>query len=959
MKPLKLTMSAFGPYADEVMIDMTKLGDKGLYLVTGDTGAGKTTIFDAITFALYGEASGSMRLPDMFRSKYADGSVATFVELEFLYQNEVYTVRRNPEYMRPAKRGEGMTPQKAEASLIYPDGRIITKVKDVTVAITELLGLDKSQFTQIAMIAQGDFLKLIMAKTEERSKIFREIFKTKPYLGLQEKLRSNANALKVEYDDLYKSVAQYIKGIKVEESYPQYSYFQDVITNKNVQNIVEVVDYAKEVLKLDVDKSKEIEKNIANLDREAIELNNAVVLYKNICNITREIQENDVKLKEIQIRLEDAKVKYKIEENKASIREQLAIQISEEQEKLEDYMKLHDMKLQVKELEKQLVDNKKQLELLEASKKEKEELLKEYNVYLEEHKEEETRQGYIDLNRKKSDLNKVIEDIKTINKNADDYFDIKEEYSKSQKKYIDVRKEYDVINKEYQEFERRFLDEQAGILALMLEEDKPCPVCGSTSHPCPAKVTNGGISKEILDEKKKIREQMDSKCNELSQEAGRIKGNLEGVYNNLVNLVNDIFGIDTIENIKDIMEEKKKSANEQFVELKKEENKLIKQDEKRKDILNQIKKVEILVQDITGQILESTNLDVKYKTSLEASNEQVNNYIRKLKYDKYEEARESIEVKKKEKVAMEKAYEESKKLYEKTSLEGTEGNTRKKELEKQLNNQQVEFKAYSNKIIELLKNNIDNIDEISLQEDELIKGAIDLSSILQLYEDKKIQLEEHRKEKEKIDVRIEANKMAIDGINKQINKIDEVEQKIIIVRSLANTANGSITGKSKITLETYVQMAYLDRILDRANTRLMVMSNGQYELVRKEDVRDSRSQVGLELDVVDHYNGSTRSVRTLSGGEAFKASLALALGLSDEVQSVSGGIQLDTMFIDEGFGTLDEDSLSNAIKILNDLGNGNRLIGIISHVNELKERIDRQIVVEKSKDGGSLVSIIS
>ena len=956
MKPLKLTMSAFGPYADEVMIDMTKLGDKGLYLVTGDTGAGKTTIFDAITFALYGEASGSMRLPDMFRSKYADGSVATFVELEFLYQNEVYTVRRNPEYMRPAKRGEGMTPQKAEASLIYPDGRIITKVKDVTVAITELLGLDKSQFTQIAMIAQGDFLKLIMAKTEERSKIFREIFKTKPYLGLQEKLRSNANALKVEYDDLYKSVAQYIKGIKVEESYPQYSYFQDIITNKNVQNIVEVVDYAKEVLKLDVDKSKEIEKNIANLDREAIELNNAVVLYKNICNITREIQENDVKLKEIQIRLEDAKVKYKIEENKASIREQLAIQISEEQEKLEDYKKLHDMKLQVKELEKQLVDNKKQLELLEASKKEKEELLKEYNVYLEEHKEEETRQGYIDLNRKKSDLNKVIEDIKTINKNADDYFDIKEEYVKSQKKYIDVRKEYDVINKEYQEYERRFLDEQAGVLALMLEEDKPCPVCGSTSHPCPAKVTNGGISKEILDEKKKIREQMESKCNTLSQEAGRIKGNLEGVYNNLVHLVNDIFGIDTIENIKDIMEEKKKSANEQFVKLKKEENKLIKQDEKRKDILNQIKKVEILVQDITGQILESTNLDVKYKTSLEASNEQVNNYIRKLKYDKYEEARESIEVKKKEKVAMEKAYEESKKLYEKTSLEGTEGNTRKKELEKQLNNQQVEFKAYSNKIIELLKN---NIDEIFLQEDELIKGDIDLSSILQLYEDKKIQLEEHRKEKEKIAVRIEANKMAIDGINKQINKIDEVEQKLIIVRSLANTANGSITGKSKITLETYVQMAYLDRILDRANTRLMVMSNGQYELVRKEDVRDSRSQVGLELDVVDHYNGSTRSVRTLSGGEAFKASLALALGLSDEVQSVSGGIQLDTMFIDEGFGTLDEDSLSNAIKILNDLGNGNRLIGIISHVNELKERIDRQIVVEKSKDGGSLVSIIS
>ena len=235
MKPLKLIISAFGPYADEIEIDMTKLGSKGIYLVTGDTGAGKTTIFDAITFALYGEASGNVRLPDMFRSKYAAPTTPTFVEMKFLYQEEMYTVRRNPEYLRPAKRGEGVTPQKAEAILTYPDGRVITKVKDVTVAITELLGLDKNQFTQIAMIAQGDFLKLIMAKTEERSKIFREIFKTKAYLGIQDKLRNNANVLKTEYDDLYKSVAQYIKGIKVNENYPQYSYFQDIFINKNIK----------------------------------------------------------------------------------------------------------------------------------------------------------------------------------------------------------------------------------------------------------------------------------------------------------------------------------------------------------------------------------------------------------------------------------------------------------------------------------------------------------------------------------------------------------------------------------------------------------------------------------------------------------------------------------------------------------------------------------------------------
>ena len=314
MKPLKLTMSAFGPYADEVVIDMTKLGEKGIYVVTGDTGAGKTTIFDAITFALYGEASGNMRLPDMFRSKYADTSTPTFVEMKFLYQDETYTVRRNPEYLRPAKRGEGFTPQKAEAVLTYPDGRIVTKVKEVTVAITELLGLDKNQFTQIAMIAQGDFLKLIMAKTEERSKIFREIFKTKPYLGIQDKLRTSANMLKLEYDDLYKSVAQYIKGIKVNENYPLYAYFQDVVTNQNIQDMSEIVDYASEVLKLDKAKLKELDKNINKMENDVIRINNNIEIKKNIIDIEEKIHLNSSKLKEIKPKVDKVKEVYILEE---------------------------------------------------------------------------------------------------------------------------------------------------------------------------------------------------------------------------------------------------------------------------------------------------------------------------------------------------------------------------------------------------------------------------------------------------------------------------------------------------------------------------------------------------------------------------------------------------------------------------------------------------------------------
>ena len=581
MKPLKLTMSAFGPYADEVVIDMTKLGEKGIYLVTGDTGAGKTTIFDAITFALYGEASGNMRLPDMFRSKYADTSTPTFVEMEFLYQDKTYTVRRNPEYLRPAKRGEGFTPQKAEAVLTYPDGRIVTKVKEVTVAITELLGLDKNQFTQIAMIAQGDFLKLIMAKTEERSKIFREIFKTKTYLGIQDKLRTNANMLKLEYDDLYKSVAQYIKGIKVNENYPQYAYFQDVVTNQNIQDMSEIVDYASEVLKLDKAKLKELDKNINKMENDVIRINNNIEIKKNIIDIEEKIHLNGSKLKEIKPKVDKVKEVYILEEKRSKDREKIAIQISEEMDKLKEYKELHELRLKTKEYEKKIEENSKKKDKCFVNKKLQEDLVKEYKEYLEEHKEEETRQGYIELNKKNDSLNKTIENIKIINKNLKDYFVIEEKYAIAQKKYIQIRDKYDVLNKEYQDIERQFLDGQAGVLASLLIDNEPCPVCGSKEHPNPAKILSSNVSKDMLDRKKKEKEVVEGECNKLSLDAGTIRGSLDSSRSNLLESLNNLFNIESLDNIKEIMGEKMKEANSQFIALKDEEKLLKGIDEQR------------------------------------------------------------------------------------------------------------------------------------------------------------------------------------------------------------------------------------------------------------------------------------------------------------------------------------------------------------------------------------------
>lgn len=929
MKPLKLTMSAFGPYADEIIIDMTKLGEKGIYLVTGDTGAGKTTIFDAITFALYGEASGNMRQSDMFRSKYANPEVATFVELEFLYQNQVYLVKRNPEYIRPAKRGGGVTSQKAEASLTYPDGRIVTKVKDVTVAITELLGLDKEQFAQIAMIAQGDFLKLIMAKTEERSKIFREIFKTRPYLIIQDKLRVQANKCKIEYDDLYKSIDQYVKGIKVKEEYPQYSYFRELGNQSSVQNVSEIIDFAKEVNKLDKEKIKEINKEIVRVEKDGLIINNDIILCKNANSIKAELVKNKEILAELIPSEEKIKNDYKEQEERKSDVEKFAIEIAEETDKLEEYKKLKEISEKTVELNKTLeliIKDKLELEdLKQKANKQKEE----YIIYLEQNKEEDIRKGYIEINKRKDELNKSIEDIRMVNKNYSEYILVCEQNSKAQKKYIQEREIYEKISKEYQELERRFFDEQAGVLALLLEDNKPCPVCGATKHPKKAKITDDNITKDMLDKKKKEKENSENNVNLLSAEAGRIKGNTETLKNNILQILDSVFKIDSLDNLSQIMKDKEQAANKIFIELKQEEKELILKDQKRKNTQEALEKVDKDIENINNRIQQNEAHKVKIKTGLESNTLREKDLRNKLKYSNYQDAIKSIEEKKNKKIIMENKYIAAKENYEKIVLQISQCRAQIETLEKQLIPMEKEIK------------------DRNLDDKELLNKQVENKSIL----------DNMRAEKEEVLVRTNINKSAIEGISNQLDKIEHVEKRLQVLRSLANTAGGSIVGKSKITLETYVQMAYLDRILARANTRLMIMSSGQYELIRKEDVRDSRSQVGLELDVIDHYNGTTRSVRTLSGGEAFKASLAMALGLSDEVQCTSGGIQLDTMFIDEGFGTLDEESLAGAIKILNELGKGNRLIGIISHVGELKERIDSQIIVTKDRNGGSKVNL--
>ncbi len=751
MRPLKLTMSAFGPYAQQTEIDFEKLGERGLYLITGDTGAGKTTIFDALIFALYGEASGNLRESSMFRSKYADMRTPTWVELTFLYRGNVYVVRRNPEYPRPKDRGEGMTMQKADAVLTYPDGHAVTKVKEVTAAVTELIGLNRSQFMHIAMIAQGDFQQLLMAKTEERGKIFREIFHTKPYLALQEQLKADAAKEKSAYEAGCVSIFQYMDNIYCEPEHHCRLLADQAKRNKSVEMLPEFIRELKDLaetestyLKKLSGISKQIEEELSETTRQLGRIETAKRAKEQLVQAQKIISGEEVRLPQL------AEMFEKEQKNRSKI-EALAIQIRQDEQQAKEaaYAK------------KALEDAEKQLKL-------------------------------------------------------------------EKEKYLKNTEEVRIKRECYQKLERLFFDAQAGLLAETLKEGEKCPVCGSVHHPQPAAVLQEAPTQKQLQAEKEALRLLEARTVELSRRAG--------------------------------------AAHRQAENAREEAQK------QQKQVI----------------------------------------------------PKERIEEKKKNKKQMEERLETARGEYEKCRRVLEQNRL----LANTLQEQQAEVQAEK---------------EPQLREKSM-----------QLQQKK----EELHRECERHNVQARTNERVLKELEKKAQTIKQIEQKYIWLKALSETANGMVKGKDRVTLETYIQMMYFERIIARANIRLMVMSGGQYEFQRRKEADKRNSQSGLELDVMDHYNGTVRSVKTLSGGETFQASLALALGFSDEIQSQAGGIQLDTMFVDEGFGSLDEEALNQAMKALADLTDGNRLVGIISHVAELKERMEHQIVVTKERSGGSSVRIV-
>ena len=930
MRPIELKMSAFGPFAGLTTLRLDALGTDGLYLITGDTGAGKTTIFDAIIYALYGEASGNIRTTDMLRSKYANADTATFVELTFVFKDKTYIVRRNPEYLRPSKRGEGrFTKESAKAQLTMPDKEVITGLVSVNNKIIEIIGLNKNQFSQIAMLPQGEFMRLLLADTKQRIEIFREIFDTEPYLLLQDRIKKDANELYRLVSDYKKSMAQYVADVYCDEN-SEYNQALINIKNDSQMSIKEILDIIDKIIAQDKSCADEYDKAIISIDKGIDQLNSKLTIAIQTERIKDDYKSALTQLNNLTEEYENVYSIYKAECEKDSERNELSLNIEKSSEKLESYELLEKYKKDYgKKLDK--INNITQdihedtnslnecIKQIDNCKKEAE-ILKNTELEIEK------------LNSKISDIIKKKEAVEYLKDVFERKIKAVSQADEAKDRYMSAFAAYEEANNRYLKMEKAFFNEQAGIMAAALEEGEPCPVCGSVTHPVPAVAGDDAPTEMQLKKYKIYVEDKSKECSELSSQSGLLSGQAESMNNmffsSIVNFNtqwkealdnssdDETIRVDIIQLLADLG----KILDEAMLEKKNADENISKYNNLIKMLSDYDKKVEQLKDNIN----KSKNELAILSTQNENMQKQISQLEKELGNKDIMQAKKLINDMKLKKVQLDKAYEAAKKQYDEYTIN-----------------------------IKTLKNRISDLQKQISHTDKQKTPDIDIPMYEKQLEDMKKERLKLREKKNIVDIRIANNEKVYKSIERVNEKSEKSEKHYSWLRTLSDTVNGSLSGKSRIKLETYVQMSFFDRIIMRANTRFMRLTDGQYELKRSDSKDNYKNQTGLELDIIDHYNGTIRSVKSLSGGEAFEASLSMALGMSDEIQSRSGGIQIDTMFIDEGFGSLDDESLSQAVKVLNSLSSSDRLIGIISHVSVLKDRIDKQIVVSKGKTGGS------
>ena len=927
MKPLKLTMSAFGSYAGKNVIDFTGQ-QQGIFLITGDTGAGKTTIFDAITYALYNQTSGGERNGNMMRSQYARPETETYVELEFLYRGQTYCVRRNPDYkitktLKNGKIREQKVPHSVELTL--PDGTVFPEKKNATDAkIIEILGLTADQFSQIVMIAQGDFLKLLYTKSDERKMIFSKLFRTDIYWKIQENLRRKSMEMDEriqENDRAFEQEKSRIIPLSESEEIP----------------LDELVERLRERLK---DALKEQNLRRANVE----ELNKKITKYEEINKLFVSLEKIRQTGKELEARQAESKERRQQIENARKADKVLVA----EQQNLRKQQEVEQSAQAIAKMTETLANDQEVFETLktqlqEAEAKQKREAADIQKKMLALEQSFPSYEALQNARSEEQQAKKVWEDLgktseESFHKKAAGIAALKEQRKRQEQIVEQTKKNWEQTSlsasesaKHYEHMYEAFLKEQAGILAENLSAGCPCPVCGSTVHPDPAKLSDHAVTELEVEQAKKTRAAAEEK-RDLAYAAFEAEKTEKQKLAQAVEKEEADFVL-----AQTIAKQQRKEAEQNYVSLQK--------------IAEQIR--EKLVY---PSLAEAKKQYAAMQKALEAAEQEI-----AKKRQKVSELAEAMNTLKGQKLAEEENQKTAKKLAVKTEKEYAKlleksGFVSEETYhlailpERSRSKLEREEKEYESQCLR------QQSEQKLLEKQVSGKTYTDTTELNEQLKAEKQALKEAEKTYMELHTAYENDRSVLQNCAVYLEKGKKLESEDQVIKSLSKTANGRLSGSAKIDFETYIQRQYFKQIIHEANKRLLTMSNHQFILKLKEEANTGRkTNEGLDLSVYSLVTDSERDVKTLSGGESFLAALAMALGLSDIVERSAGAIHPDMMFIDEGFGSLDAQSRQQAIEVLAELAGDSRMVGIISHVTELKEQIDRKLVVSRTDKGSRAV----
>lgn len=936
MKPIEIVMSAFGSYAKEERISFAQV-QQGIFLITGDTGAGKTTVFDAIAFALYGETSGAKREGSMMRSQLAADEQETYVELTFEEKGEQYTIYRKPAYYRSSKKKNrdgvyGKVLSGAKVSLILPDkSEYPGKIAEVNARIQELVGVDQNQFSQLAMIAQGEYLKLLHASSRERREIFSRIFPTEIYRKVQQKLKEQNTQLYIQLEDSKKAELREKEWV-VCEADSEYKELWEKISQDTSAAAEETTALIQEITRNFLTKLKELEQQEELLHRQMLELekqqereNELEENERQSQALKQSIEQQRMALEKLQMQRQEAT--RKLQEEIPAVREawiklkeampryEKITPIQQEAERLEQSCRRLENSCQQRQ--KTLREQQKSLENLQTEEKALENStakLAEYTQEVREREEklqrlEELQGEYLAWER---DSRLLLEQRKRL---------LEQEQKKMQ------------AWESYQTKNLSFIAAQAGILAAELLDGAPCPVCGSLKHPNKAKLTQESVSKEEVEQANRefqrtqellqniaancegLRTGCEKRRQLLERDGAKLLG--KGFLKELEREEPDAQVRAKIENYIGTKRQQMELTKTAQQEEQKRQRRFLKVREEKEKLEPVLAEGRALLEQEQQKLQEQQLLAREKHTILQGLREQ-------LPLPDEQAAREKIQA-----------------LAEQIQRAEDEANSAEKICQQylqKLNEAQGREKEQQKRRKELLA---------GLAEEDFLKQKTG-----EKISECRAQYENCKREKSRILAAVRQNQEAEEHFEQLYRKRENLSRQYQVVNTLYKTANGKLGGSAGLDFQTYMQRQYFNRMIHAANKRLLKMTDGQLKLQCRElENLGKQGEVGLDLDVYSVAADKVRDVKTLSGGESFLAALSMALGMADVIQKTAGSIHIDTLFIDEGFGSLDEASRGRAIRILQELAGEKRLIGIISHVTELKEQMGRRLVVEKSEKG--------